>query len=345
MKAVDWVDGRVRFIEQTLLPIEERYVETDDIHVVAEAITALRIRGAPAIGVAAAFGVLLGVKNSRGDANEPFQKRFESSVALLAATRPTAVNLFNILERMRSAFLRAHSGSEEATYTALELEARDIQKEDIESCRRIGEFGAALIQPGSSLLTHCNAGALATAGEGTALSVVTAAHRQGKIRRVYADETRPLLQGARLTSWELLHAGIEVVLITDSTAASVLREGRVQAVVVGADRIARNGDTANKVGTYPLAVLARRHNVPFYVAAPRTTLDPTTEFGEDIPIEERNPNEVTLFAGTRIAPEGVKVYAPAFDVTPHELITAFITDAGVLYPPFNAAITSVLGRQ
>jgi methylthioribose-1-phosphate isomerase len=345
MKAVDWIDGRVRFIEQTLLPLEERYVETDDIHVVAEAITALRIRGAPAIGVAAAFGVLLGVKNSHGRAAEPFQKRFESSVALLAGTRPTAVNLFNVLERMRSAFLRAHGGSDETIYAALEREARDVQKEDIESCRRIGEFGAGLIQPGSSILTHCNAGALATAGDGTALSVVTAAHRQGKVRRVYADETRPLLQGARLTSWELLHAGIEVVLITDSTAASVLREGRVQAVVVGADRIARNGDTANKVGTYPLAVLAHRHKVPFYIAAPRTTLDPNTEIGQDIPIEERDPSEVTLFAGTRIAPEGVRVYAPAFDVTPHELISAFITDAGVLYPPFDAAITSVLGRQ
>jgi methylthioribose-1-phosphate isomerase len=193
------------------------------------------------------------------------------------------------------------------------------------------------------VLTHCNAGALATAGDGTALSIVTAAHREGKIQRVYADETRPLLQGARLTAWELVKAGIEVVLITDSTAASVLREGRVQAVIVGADRIAANGDTANKVGSYPLAVLAQRHHVPFYIAAPISTLDPGTATGESIPIEEREASEVTHFAGRRIAPDGVKVYAPAFDVTPHELVSAIVTDRGVLRPPFDAAISAVLG--
>jgi methylthioribose-1-phosphate isomerase len=344
MKAVDWVDGKIRFIDQTLLPHEERFVDTDNIEVVAEAIRALRIRGAPAIGVAAAFGVVVGVRSNESPTGELLARRFNSATELLASTRPTAVNLFNALARMRTAFA-ATAGSDYGTVMRrLEREARNLQAEDIEACRRIGEFGASLLAPGTSVLTHCNAGALATAGDGTALSVVTAAHRQGKIERVFADETRPLLQGARLTAWELMKAGIEVVLITDTTAASVLREGRVQAVIVGADRIARNGDTANKVGTYPLAVLAARHNVPMYIAAPVSTLDASTRSGEEIPIEERAAAEVTHCAGVRTAPEGVKTYAPAFDVTPHELITAIITDAGVLRPPFDGAITTVLGK-
>lgn len=342
MKAVDWIDGKVRFIDQTLLPGEERYVETDDIHVVAEAIRALRIRGAPAIGVAAGLGVVLGLRTS--GARVPLATRFDTAVNLLGSTRPTAVNLFNVLNRMRAVFVRTPALEEPEAVRMLECEALAIQREDIEACRNIGEYGAALLPAGTSVLTHCNAGALATAGDGTALSVVTAANREGKILRVYADETRPLFQGARLTAWELVKAGIEVVLITDSTAASVLREGRVQAVVVGADRIAANGDTANKVGTYPLAVLAERHHVPFYVAAPVSTLDPGTARGENIPIEEREASEVTHYAGKRIAPEGVKVYAPAFDVTPHELVTAIITDKGVLRPPFGVAIAAVLGR-
>ncbi len=345
MRAVDWIDGKLRFIDQTLLPHEERFVETDDIEVVAEAIRALRIRGAPAIGVAAAYGLLLGLRHPGGSAGEPLARRFEPAFEMLASTRPTAVNLFNTLARMRAVFGAAAGADEQEALRLLENEARRIQQEDIEACRRIGEYGAALLSPGTSVLTHCNAGALATAGDGTALSVVTAAHRQGKILRVYADETRPLLQGARLTSWELMRAGIEVVLITDSTAASVLREGRVQAVIVGADRIARNGDTANKVGTYPLAVLARRHGVPVFVAAPLTTLDPATPSGEGIPIEERGAPEVTHIAGVNIAPDGVKTYAPAFDVTPHELVTAIVTDAGVLRPPYDVAITTVLGRS
>ena len=345
MKAVDWIDGKVRFIDQTLLPHEERFVETDDIDVVADAIKALRIRGAPAIGVAAAFGLLLGVRATGSSTGIPLARRFDLAFEKLASTRPTAVNLFNTLARMRAAFVGASGTGEREAIQLMESEARRIQEEDIQACRKIGAFGAALLEPGTSVLTHCNAGALATAGDGTALSVVTAAHRQGKILRVYADETRPLLQGARLTSWELMQAGIEVVLITDSTAASVLREGRVQAVVVGADRIARNGDTANKVGTYPLAVMAQRHRVPVYVAAPVTTLDPNTATGQGIPIEERGSSEVTHFAGVSIAPEGVKTYAPAFDVTPHELIAAIVTDAGVLRPPFDVAITRVLGRS
>lgn len=345
IRAVDWIDGKIRFIDQTLLPHEERYVVSDDIEVVAEAIRALRIRGAPAIGVAAAYGVLLGLRPPGEPSGDTFARRFDHAVDLLASTRPTAVNLFNTLARMRKAYREAAGASEDALFNVLEAEARKIQTEDIEACRKIGELGAALLSPGTSVLTHCNAGALATAGDGTALSVVTTAHRQGKILRVYADETRPLLQGARLTSWELIRAGIEVVLITDSTAASVLREGRVQAVIVGADRIARNGDTANKVGTYPLAVLARRHEVPVYIAAPVSTLDPSTPTGADIPIEERHASEITHVAGIRVAPEGVRTFAPAFDVTPHELIAAIVTDAGVLMPPFDKAISSVLGQS
>jgi len=344
MKAVDWIDGKVRFIDQTLLPAEERFVMTDDIEVIAEAIRSLRIRGAPAIGVVAAFGLVLGLRSPDRSPGSSLAHRFDQAARLLGSTRPTAVNLFNVLKRMRGV-LEGTSGTDDTdAMQHLEREACLIQAEDIEACRRIGELGGALLSAGTSVLTHCNAGALATAGEGTALSVVTTAHRQGKIRRVYVDETRPLLQGARLTSWELLRAGIEVVLITDSTAASVLREGRVQAVIVGADRIAVNGDTANKVGTYPLAVLAQRHNVPVYVAAPVSTLDPYSVTGSDIPIEERDPSEVTQIAGVRIAPEGVGTYAPAFDVTPHELITAIITDKGVLRPPYAAGIADVLRK-
>ncbi len=344
MKAVDWIDGSVRFIDQTLLPTEERFVLTNDIQVIAEAIRSLRIRGAPAIGVAAAFGLVLGLRSSDSPDGSSLAFRFDRAARLLGSTRPTAVNLFNVLSRMRGVLEAGSGAGDREAIRRLECEALVIQAEDIEACHRIGELGSALLGAGTSVLTHCNAGALATAGDGTALSVVTTAHRQGKILRVYVDETRPLLQGARLTSWELLRAGIEVVLITDSTAASVLREGRVQAVLVGADRIAANGDTANKVGTYPLAVLAQRHSVPMYVAAPVSTFDPHSFTGNDIPIEERDPSEVTQIAGIRIAPEGVRTYAPAFDVTPHELITAIITDRGVLRPPFAAEIAAVVGK-
>ncbi len=345
MKAVDWIDGTVRFIDQTLLPLEERYVETDDIRVVADAIRALRIRGAPAIGVAAAFGIVLGLREPPRPGETSLASRFDRAATLLASTRPTAVNLFHVLDRMRATWMAASGDDDRELLERMEREARSIQTEDVEACRLIGEYGSALLGEGTTVLTHCNAGALATAGEGTALSIVTTAHRQGKIRRVYVDETRPLLQGSRLTSWELLRAGIEVVVITDSTAASVLREGQVQAVIVGADRIAANGDTANKVGTYPLAVMARRHGVPFYVAAPFSTFDAGTQTGKDIPIEERDPAEVTHFGGIRVAPQGVRVYAPAFDVTPHDLITAIVTDRGVLRPPYQDLIARIHGLE
>jgi len=342
MKAVDWVDGKFRFIDQTLLPQQEVWVDTDDLTVVGEAIRTLRVRGAPAIGVAAAFGLLLALHPGTFPDVPDLRGRLRRALAYLAQTRPTAVNLFYALDRMRGV-LECHSGQSEAQlYADLEREARAIQREDIEACRRIGELGAALIVPGSSLLTHCNAGALATAGDGTALSIVTTAARQGKVVQVYVDETRPLLQGARLTAWELGQADIPVVLITDSTAGTVLREGRVQAVIVGADRVAANGDAANKVGTYPLAVLAQRHGIAFYIAVPTSTLDPDTLSGDRIPIEERDPAEVTHFAGVAVAPAGVGVYAPAFDVTPNELITAIVTERGVLRPPYVQTIADVL---
>jgi methylthioribose-1-phosphate isomerase len=342
MRAVDWVDGRFRFIDQTLLPQQEVWVDTDDLTVVGEAIRTLRVRGAPAIGVAAAFGLLLALHPRTFSDVPDLRGRLRRASAYLAQTRPTAVNLFYALDRMRGVLDRHAGQSEAQLYAALEREACAIQREDIEACRRIGELGAELIVPGSSLLTHCNAGALATAGDGTALSIVTTAARQGKIVRVYVDETRPLLQGARLTAWELEQADIPVVLITDSTAGTVLREGRVQAVIVGADRVAANGDAANKVGTYPLAVLAQRHGVSFYVAVPTSTLDPDTPSGDGIPIEERDPAEITHFAGVVVAPAGVGVYAPAFDVTPNELITAIVTERGVLRPPYVQTIADVL---
>lgn len=337
MMAVEWTDGRFRFLDQTRLPLEERYVQTSEAGRVAEAIKKLEIRGAPAIGVAAAFGVVLAAQGARSVPEALAASR--RAIDLLAATRPTAVNLFAALDRMSRVLQDQHQAeSVDGLSAALLEEALAIQQEDVSACRRIGELGSALIRPGSSVLTHCNAGALATAGEGTALSVIFAAARRNAIVRVYVDETRPLLQGARLTAWELQKRGIEAVLITDSTAGVVLKQQRVQAVIVGADRIAANGDTANKIGTYSLAVLADRHHVPFYVAAPLSTVDLKIATGDAITIEERAPEEITSIAGTRIAPEGVSVYAPAFDVTPNELITAIVTERGILTPPFSQTL-------
>ena len=332
MNAVEWIDGRVRFIDQTRLPHEELYVETADYRIVAEAIRKLRIRGAPALGVAAAYGCVLPLCVS-GDPGD-VRSRFLEAVELLSRTRPTAVNLFASLERMRQVFEETGPANLDTLRTALLDAAHAIRTGDADACRRIGEFGAALIHPGARILTHCNTGALATAGEGTAQSVIATAYRQQKIVRVYVDETRPLLQGARLTSWELVRLGIDTVLITDGTAGMVMRQGLVDAVIVGADRIAANGDVANKIGTYSLAVLAHAHGIPFYVAAPVSTIDGGTAEGKEIVIEERAPEEVTHWGGKRIAAEGVRVYAPAFDVTPNNLVSAIITDRGVVRPPF-----------
>jgi methylthioribose-1-phosphate isomerase len=342
MTTLEWADGRLRFIDQTRLPAEEIMVETADHLVVCEAIRSLKIRGAPAIGVAAAFAVLLAVRESHCSTPADLRAVFESAVRDLSATRPTAVNLFAAMHRMEEAARDAGGTSVAAIIGRLTAEALAIQRDDVESCRIIGDLGAGLIAPRSSLLTHCNAGALATAGAGTALAVVREAARRGNVLRVFVDETRPLLQGARLTAWELVRLGIETILITDSTAASVLRRGDVQAVIVGADRIAANGDTANKVGTYPLAVLAMRHGVPFYVAAPTSTIDAALPDGEHIPIEERDETEVTHFGGKRIAARGVKVYAPAFDVTPASLVSAIVTERGILRPPYLESLEGAL---
>jgi methylthioribose-1-phosphate isomerase len=345
MTSIEWIAGKVRFVDQSRLPAEEVYVETSDYTVVGEAIRKLQIRGAPAIGVAAAFGVLLAVDDTQIASVQELEARLYSALNYFSQTRPTAINLFTALKRMRKVYEEVSSLGVVAIRFHLLQEARQIQQEDVESCIKIGEYGAQLIQAGSSVLTHCNTGALATAGDGTAQSIITTAAKQNKIMRVFVDETRPLFQGARLTAWELKKQGIEVILITDSTAGFLMQQRQVNAVLVGADRIAANGDVANKIGTYPLAVLAERHMVPFYVAAPTSTIDFGTRIGKEIPIEERSEEEVTHVAGTRIAAEGVRVFAPAFDITPNQLITAIITEAGILRPPYGESIASLKQPQ
>jgi methylthioribose-1-phosphate isomerase len=328
------VDGTLHLIDQTLLPGELREIQCHDVATVWEAIKQLRVRGAPAIGIAAAYGVVLGVRNDLS--------KLDEVIAYLAGSRPTAVNLFWALDRMkRKAQSLAVSQSADIVSCLLE-EARSIHEEDRALCRAIGKHGADLLPSGSGVLTHCNAGGLATAEYGTALSVFFTAQDQGKQLHVFVDETRPLLQGARLTAWELVQRGIPATLICDSMAAQVMREHRVQAVVVGADRIAANGDTANKIGTYSVAVLAQAHNIPFYVAAPSTTFDLSIESGEEIPIEQRSPAEITHGFGKATAPEGVGVYNPAFDVTPARLIKGIITERGVIEPVTKQRIADVL---
>lgn len=336
------INGELRLIDQTLLPGELREIACHDEPTVWEAIKSLRVRGAPAIGIAAAYGVVLGVRNSL-EAREQFAAGLSSTIAHLAASRPTAVNLFWALQRMERvgiAALETHQPRE--VVERLLEEARAIHNEDRALCRAIGKHGSRLIANGSGVLTHCNAGGLATAEYGTALSVFFTCQDEGKSLHVYVDETRPLLQGARLTAWELLQRQIPATLICDNMAAQVMREKRVQAVVVGADRIAANGDTANKIGTYGVAVLAKAHGIPFYVAAPSTTFDLTISSGAEIPIEQRSPSEITEGLGRRTAPEGVQVYNPAFDVTPAELITAIITENGVIEPVNEGNIRKVV---
>ncbi|QUV99292.1 S-methyl-5-thioribose-1-phosphate isomerase [Chloracidobacterium sp. MS 40/45] len=339
MRTVEWTPAGVRVIDQRVLPGTETYHTYATYEEVAEAIRTMVVRGAPAIGVAAAFGIALGVQASVA-AGEDLPAAFERICQTLAATRPTAVNLFWAIERMRRRFehLRAEKTPEARIAEALVAEAQAIHAEDIATCRQIGRHGAELIPDGATILTHCNAGALATAGYGTALGVIRAAVEQGKRIAVYADETRPFLQGARLTTWELMQDGIPVTLICDNMAGHFMKLGRINCVVVGADRIAANGDTANKIGTYMVAVLAQRHRIPFYVAAPVSTLDLTLETGDGIPIEDRAAQEVTHIASVPVAPAGVAVANPAFDVTPHDLITGIITERGVAYPPFTVSL-------
>ncbi len=332
---IEWVDGGVRLIDQTLLPNELKQIDCNDVECVWEAIKSLRVRGAPAIGIAAALGTVLGIWNSKKTRYTEFVDELHGVTDYLASSRPTAVNLFWALDRMKmTAEKHNHLKIAEIKRILLD-EALKIIDEDRAMCRAIGEHGLSLIKNNDTILTHCNAGGLATADYGTALAVMFKAHESGKKIRVYADETRPLLQGSRLTTWELMQAGIDVTLICDNMAAQVMKEGKIQCVIVGADRIAANGDAANKIGTYGVAVLAEAHEIPFYVAAPTSTLDFSLDTGAQIPIEQRRAEEITEGFGRQTAPEGVKVYSPAFDVTPARLIDAIITDKGIVRPPYE----------
>jgi len=337
-RTIEWLGDRVRLIDQTRLPGRLVYKETADYRELAESIRRLEVRGAPAIGVAGALGLALaGLASDAGDF-DGVRRNVAAAAEYLANTRPTAVNLRWALDRVLERATESAGGVASAFREALVEEAVGLMEEDRELSRRIGCSGAPLLDDGDTVLTHCNAGGLATAEYGTALAVVYAAIEAGKEIRVFADETRPLLQGARLTTWELTQRGIDVTLLVDGAAASAMARGLIDKVVVGADRIAANGDVANKIGTMPLAVAARRFGIPFYVAAPFSTLDPSLSSGAKIPIEERSPDEVTGFGGVRTAPEGVSVYNPAFDVTPAELVGAIITDSGVFRPPYEKTL-------
>ena len=332
LKVIEWLGDRIRVIDQTRLPHEEVFLDLKDYREVAEAIKELRIRGAPDIGVAAAYGFALGARGIEASSTEGLLAELRPVNETLSSSRPTAVNLFWALDRMN----RVAERGQDADRIREELlaEARRIEAENDEANRRISEYGAALVEDGFTILTHCNAGSLATAAYGTALGVVRMAKEQGKTIRVYADETRPLLQGARLTTWEMLREGIPVTLITDNMAGYFMKKGDVDCVIVGADRIAANGDVANKIGTYTVAVLATENAVPFYVAAPVSSVDLSLSSGEEIPIEERSPDEVTHVQGVSIAPDGVSAANPAFDVTPHRYVSAIVTERGVIREPY-----------
>lgn len=342
IKTIEWKDDKVVILDQRKLPTEEVYNTYEDYFGVAHAIKSMVIRGAPAIGVAAAMGVALGAEGIGLGTFDEFYDKLLVVIARLAETRPTAVNLFWALDRMKNCVVKNKKKSIPEIRALLKEEALKIYSEDIESNRRIGRYGQKFLKDGMTVLTHCNAGALATAGYGTALGVIYAATDAGKRIHVIADETRPRLQGAKLTAWELQKHGLEVTVIADTMAGSLMRQGKIHACIVGADRIAANGDVANKIGTYQVAVLAKRHNIPFYVAAPLSTIDARIKSGDDIPIEERDPHEVTHIDSIQITPSYVKVVNSAFDVTPAELITAIITDKGVAEPPFLHSITKLL---
>ncbi len=335
-----WTPEGVRFLDQTKLPLEESFVVATTYEQVAEIIVTMVVRGAPAIGVSAAYGVAIGAKQTKARTVEQFTPEFEKICALLAGTRPTAVNLFWAIDRMKALFaaLVASGATLSQIQEKILAEADAMYEEDIAACKAMGAHGAALLPEEGGVLTHCNAGALATCGYGTALGVIRAAVERGKRIHVYADETRPFLQGARLTAWELMADGIPTTVICDNMAASLMRRGRIQAVVVGADRIAANGDTANKIGTYNVAILAREHNIPFYVAAPWSTIDLATATGDAIPIEERPAREVTHHAGKQLTPNGVGICNPAFDVTPAKYISAIITERGALRAPYTESL-------
>jgi methylthioribose-1-phosphate isomerase len=335
-----WTPEGVRFIDQTKLPLEESYVLATTYEQVADVIVTMVVRGAPAIGVSAAYGIALGVLRTAAPTPELFAPEFERICARLAATRPTAVNLFWAIDRMKRLFaaLMESGATLEQIKEKILVEAHAMYEEDIAACKTMGAFGGALLPDEGGVLTHCNAGALATCGYGTALGVIRSAVEQGKRIHVFADETRPFLQGARLTAWELMEDHIPTTVICDNMAASLMKAGRIQAVVVGADRIAANGDTANKIGTYNVAILAKEHGIPFYVAAPWSTIDRATATGESIPIEERAAVEVTHHGGKQLTPNGVGICNPAFDVTPAKYVTAIITERGVLRAPYTESL-------
>jgi methylthioribose-1-phosphate isomerase len=343
IQTLEWTDSGVRFIDQTKLPTEETYLNCRTCEQVADAIRNMVVRGAPAIGVAAAMGIALGVKNSKAETVAELKPEFDRCCELIRQTRPTAVNLFWAIRRMQEKFESLRIRPLPQVKKALIEEARRMHAEDIAANQAMGRLGATLMPSSGTVLTHCNAGALATCGYGTALGVIRAAVEQGKKINVFADETRPFLQGARLTAWELMKDGIPTTVISDNMSGAMMRQGKIAAVVVGADRIAANGDVANKIGTYTVAVLAKEHNIPFYVAAPFSTIDMEMPDGSKIPIEQRNPKEITHIAGKAIAPEGVGVENPAFDVTPAKYVTAIVTERGIARAPYVDALAKLAG--
>ena len=339
MKPIEWLGNKIKIVDQTQLPGKLVFAELRSYAEVVAAIKGMKVRGAPAVGVATAYGIALGAQHIKAQNKAKFLSRLDKIVQTFAATRPTAVNLFRAIDRMK----KAASAADFATIKQTLIdEAKAIHADEETATERLSRIGAALIKDGFTVLTHCNAGPLATAGYGTALGVIKAAAEQGKKIDVIATETRPLLQGARLTAWELMHDDIPVTLITDSMAGYFINKGKVSCVLLGADRIAANGDTANKIGSYALAVLAKENGIPFYVAAPTSTIDLSLKSGDQIPIEERNPEEVTHIGGIRLAPKGVKAANPAFDVTPHKYITAIITEKGIVRKPYPSELKKLL---
>lgn len=343
-RTIEWKGDHIRLLDQTLLPMQEAYIDLRSVDDLCDAIKRLAVRGAPAIGVAAAMGIALGMLGEDEEDPVHFSYNFEKVCREIASTRPTAVNLFWAVERMRRVYTGAESMGLAVVKQRLVDEAVLMETEDRQLCERIGVNGRDLLEDGDTVLTHCNAGGLATAGYGTALGVIRAAYENGRDIRVVSDETRPLNQGSRITSWELMKLGIPVTLIPDNTAGALMQRGEIHKVVVGADRIALNGDAANKIGTFSVAVLARYHSIPFYVAAPLSTIDMSIKSGAQIPIEERDPSEVTHIRGVQVAPDGVSARNIAFDVTPHELITGIVTEWGVAEEPYGEAFQGFFER-
>jgi methylthioribose-1-phosphate isomerase len=345
IQTLEWTDQGVRFLDQTKLPTEETYVTCKTHEQVADVIRNMVVRGAPAIGVAAGMGIALGVNNSRAESTGDLKRDFDQICDVIGKTRPTAVNLFWAIRRMQEKFERLRVRPIAHIKQALIEEAQRMHAEDIAANQAMGRHGAALMPASGGVLTHCNAGALATAGYGTALGVIRAAVEQGKKIHVYADETRPFLQGSRLTAWELMKDGIPTTVISDNMAGAIMRQGKIKAIVVGADRIAANGDVANKIGTYTVAVLAKEHGIPFYVAAPISTVDLACPSGSQIPIEQRNAKEMTHIAGKQMVPDGVAIENPAFDVTPAPYVAAIVTEKGIARPPFDSSLRKLAAEE